>query len=718
MISTSPGLNHLLPGNVKPLMRKLSFLFVAVTFGMGQLKAQSVDKPVQEAFLVSKMVEKFHVQPRPLDAAFSDQLYTGLLDELDDQKIFFTQDDIKKLSVYRSTLNEMISSRNPAFLQLLTGILRQRLKQADSVMEQINRTVFPLTSKEALTAVEDSTWPADKAAMKTKLIHLIRLSVLNGMASRVIAQPTKNNPRSLDSLETAGRQKVVAKVRRSIQRMLQSPMGFENMIGAIFCQTLASTYDPHTDYFPKDLKDAFETQLGNKPIAFGLTLKEDDDGVVRIGKLIPGSPAFKSGGLNEGDQIITIQWDGGEPIDVAGAGLEEMNNILSSPIGGGKAIFTVKKTDGTTRQVILFKARLENSNDEEKVQGFVLKGARNIGYISLPAFYSDWEDTKGINGCANDVAREIIRMKKENIHGLILDLRYNGGGSVTEAVELAGLFIDYGPVEQITGRDNQVVTLKDVNRGTIYDGPLVLMVNGYSASASEIVAGTLQDYNRALIVGSTTYGKATAQVVLPVDTALNLENYDSHDSAYSYIKVTMSRLFRVNGKTAQVNGVKPDVNLPDPPNAVFSRESDEKNALQVTAIAPNKYYHPLAPLPVEAANTAAQKELGSSAYFKYASAQNGPKEGKTRITDRQLSFDAVLQAKRQETMTDSARTAAAKPGANTVYTVTNLAYRQLEFEADHELKDINKEYLNTLQKDPYLKVSYEILAGAMIKQTP
>ena len=274
------------------------------------------------------------------------------------------------------------------------------------------------------------------------------------------------------------------------------------------------------------------------------------------------------------------------------------------------------------------------NDDEDKVKGFILRGAQTVGYISLPAFYEDWEDSRGVKGCANDVATEVIKLKKENISGLILDLRYNGGGSVQEAVELAGIFIDAGPVAQIKTRDAKVITLKDVNRGTVYDGPLLLLVNGSSASASEMVAGTLQDYNRALIVGSPTYGKATAQVVLPMDTAIDLNTYNGKAQASSYIKMTIEKLYRITGNTAQRTGVQPDVTLPDPPDALTQREADEKFALPAITIEANKYYKPLAPLPIAAAQAAARKAMDSSAFF--VEARQHPSPVKKQAISRYL----------------------------------------------------------------------------------
>jgi len=406
-----------------------------------------------------------------------------------------------------------------------------------------------------------------------------------------------------------------------------------------------------------------------------------------------------------------VQWENKEPINVSNAQAQEVNQILSES-GGAKATLTVKKADGTTRQVTLHKEKLSTDDDEEKVKGFVLKGTKTIGYISLPAFYEDWDDDRGIKGCANDVAKEIIKLKKENIEGLILDLRYNGGGSMQEAIELAGIFIDIGPVGQIKSRTGKAETLKDMSRGTIFDGPLLLLVNGYSASASEMLAGTLQDYNRALIVGSPTYGKATAQNILPMDTTINLETYNGKVVSDSYIKLTISRLYRVNGTTAQMTGVKPDILLPEADGTATEREANEKFALQPNTIDGNKYYKPYPPLPVADLQSVAKKETDTSAYFKDAFAKaNQPKKEKQQ--DISLFLDDAWQEKKKH-MAEVKDVHVPTVGKTTLFVVNNDAYEQRLLQADHELQEMNEEWKKNLLTDPYVKVAF-ILAGSMIK---
>jgi carboxyl-terminal processing protease len=669
------------------------FLLLLIT---AHAQPQSPDSKVTDAFLITRMVEKFHVQPRPLDKAMSAAIYGELMKALDGQRIFFTQGDVARLSAYQYRLDEDIRGKKGDFLQLLTGLYQQRLLESDTMVEHLTAKPFGLTGKEVLTVAEDTSYPADFAARRTKLYKLLKLSVASRLAAASAAHEELSRQKLLDSLEPKLRKRATVSVKRMVKRLMQSPTGIGNTIGIIYCQALATCYDPHTNYFSPDEKAEFETEIGNKPLSYGLTLAEDEEGHAQVGRLLAGGPAFQSGMLNEGDKIVAVRWDGKEPIDVSDATTGELYHILSTE-GADRLTLGVRKADGTTREVSLQKARVAGTQEEEddKVKGFLLKGTKTIGYISLPAFYEDWENNKGVNGCANDVAKEIIKLKKENIGGLILDLRYNGGGSMDEAVQLSGLFIDAGPVGQVVSRDAKIYTLKDVNRGTVWAGPLLVLVNGSSASASEMVAGTLQDYNRALIVGSPTYGKATAQVVLPMDTTIDLEHFNPEMKASSYLKVTISKLYRVNGSTAQMAGVNPDVLLPDPPESMTQREADERFVLPPRPIAANKYYLPLPGLPVAEERAVAKKAMSAIPFFKEA-ADAAPEKKISR--DRSLNLDELIA---------EAKAVKAKTGGreeeekNDLYTVATPAY---ERPAEEERK---KDVLY----DPYLQVAYVLVAN-------
>lgn len=690
-------------------MRKYFWLSFPATILLTFCKAQTLEKAAKDAQLISRMAEKYHVQPKPLDASLSTTMYDQLLEYLDPQRFLFTTADLAKLSVYRTTLHQQVATSQTSFLQLLIGIYTERIRLANAYADTICAKPFNFQLKEKYTAAEDTSYPANQQAMRLKIYKLLKLMVLTKMIDAAGDSLVMPSQKKIDSLEPGFRKKANHTLKRFAERMLQSPRGINYVVGNIYCQALATSYDPHTAYFPPDIKTAFESQLGNNTLEYGLSVEEDESGNPEIGRLKPGSPAFKSGQINEGDKIQSIQWEGKNPIDVSDAPAKEIERLLGAS-GGKQVTLTFKKADGTTRQVVLQKEKMENDDEDSKVKSYVLKGDRTVGFISLPDFYNDWENASGVNGCANDIAKEILKLKKENIQGLVLDLRYNGGGSMQEAVELAGIFIDAGPVAQIVTRNQKSFTLKDVNRGTIFDGPLVVLVNGSSASASEMVAGTLQDYHRATIIGSPTYGKATAQVVLPMDTTINLDNYKGDKEAESYIKLTISKLYRVSGNTAQVKGVLPDIQLPDPGDANGERESGEKTALQVQPIPANKYYQPLPALPIESENQIAQKEVSNSDYFKLVRKY-------TELVKTSAHKDVSLELKDAFAKTEEEKQLNEISSANKTakekspYTVTHHAFDLKRIESDADLKEIDEEARKLLESDPALRIAWSVLTG-------
>ncbi len=668
---------------------------------------QPLAKAAINAFIITRMAEKFHVQPKPVNDAFSGYVFEGVLKQLDEDKIFFTAGDIRDFDASRLHLDEEILQRKSIFLQLLASRYESRLREADTLIAGICKQPFNFLLTEKLSPAEDTAYPANAAAMRSKLGKLLKESALNALMEQKdlsVLTPAQQK-KYTDSVEPVLRHKAQALFQRTISATLQSPGGVPQRVGDEYCKAIALCYDPHTEYFPASEKEDFDSELGADKLVFGFGLKEDEEEGVQIRDLRPGSPAFKSGQLNAGDKMISVQWAGRQPIDVSSAGIEEVSDILSES-NHEEAIITVKKADGTLRQVKLAKEKMEMDDDESKVKSFVLKGAKTIGYISLPAFYTDWQEGSDEKGCANDVAKEIIKLKKENIDGLIVDIRYNGGGSMQEAVALSGIFIDAGPVEMIKDKGAKVATLKDVNRGTIYDGPLLLMINGYSASASEMVAGTLQDYNRAVIMGSPSYGKATAQVVLPLDTTIALDKNSQNIHTDSYIKMTVSQLYRVSGKTAQATGVQPDILLPDVLEADPKRESDNPFALQPVIIEANKYYQPLTSLPITALQAEARREVQASPYFAKLSAYISKMKAERAATDVSLKLSDALQkqeAEKGDTLSQNTSTAAS-------FTIDNNAFEKQRLEEDAKLAEMNTAWKAFLQKDAYLKIAYNLLA--------
>jgi carboxyl-terminal processing protease len=695
------------------MKKRMVFLVVFVSF-LFSAKAQTFKKVVNDAFVISRMVEKYHVQPRPVDRSFSEEWFTEIINTLDNDKIFFTAEDINQVNIYRFQLQNQLQLRQSNFIQLLYNLYKIRLGQVDTMINTICKTPFDFTGNETLSVQEDTSYATDKKKLEGKLYKHLKSTVLYNLVEineEGNSKDHKMQKRSTDSLEIVCRKKAQSVYKRFIKRQLESPGGLAESIGNIYCKKLAECYDPHTEFFPLTEKENFESALGNKKMMFGFKLEKNDDGQVRIGYLKPGSPAFKSGQLNSGDKLMALQWEGKEGIDVSDASIEEISRLLDES-NYNKMTLSVKKTDGSTRQVILAKEKDDNNLEEDgRVKSFLLKGAKTIGFISLPNFYTDWKHSNfRIEGCANDISKEIIKLKKEKMDGLIIDLRYNGGGSMEEATELSGIFIDAGPVGQLVGKDGKVRTLKDINRGTIYDGPLLVLVNGSSASASEMVAGTLQDYNRAIIAGTTTYGKATAQIILPLDTTFNLQDENAIiPKTDSYLKLTIEKLYRVTGNTAQIVGIVPDVNLPELEGPYSKREADDKYSLRTKIINANKYFKPYAAINIKGLQTIARIITDTSAYFKSIVYYNNVIKQYSAPKDIHLNLDFIFAENKKNNNNRLKDIPGFKSISAAPYTVENHSYEMIHLKADKDLSEMNDQWKNHLGKDPYVQAAYQIL---------
>lgn len=688
-------------------MKRNLLLYIAVVFAFLQSSAQLYTKAAADAYLVTRMVEKFHFHPRPVNDQFSSGVFDKFLNAVDGERIFFTAPDILSLSAYKYQLDDQIKNKRSDFLQAVSLLYQQRLLQAQKMINTICKTPFNFYFAEKFTVAEDTSYPANAAMQQIKIYKIVSFALLNALVknnNEIAGLNITEQKKYVQKNEPQMRIKIQEAFNRTINRMLQSPGGLQKILGDEYCKSIANCYDPHTEYLPSAQKEKLETELGDKEIGLGFSLKSDAKGNVFINDLKPGSPAYKSGQINRSDKIISIQWEGEAIINLAGASVKEITEVLNAS-NNGKIIISLKKADGTKREVTLSKEKIENDIDENKVKSFLLKGNKTIGYISLPAFYEDWENEKGINGCANDVAKEIIKLKKENIDGLMLDVRFNSGGSMQEAIELAGIFIDAGPVAQYKNRNGEVTTLKDVNKGTVYDGPLLLLVNGYSASASEMFAAALQDYNRAVIAGSPTYGKSTTQVILPLDTTITLHGDLTKSNADSYIKITIAEIYRLTGKPLQGVGVTPDVLMPD---IEADKEKDNAFYFSEHSIAANKYYQPLMQTSVKNINAVAKKEVESSPYFKQVqqyAAQNKIAKQKKDVS-LQL-YDALALQKDLLPKLDNTE--------NIFFKVDNHAYDNKRLLQNKTLFEVNEEWRKHLAEDAYIKLAY-VLMSELVKQ--
>lgn len=686
------------------LMKKyFSLLLVTVAFSVAaQQKSRNVK---QEITWLKNALIQHHVEPRRIDDKFSADLFDKLLDDLDPDRIFFTQADLASLQSFRTLLDDEINGERTGFTERLIDQYHKGLQRSETLVNTILGSSIDWKKNEMYDPVSD--WPKDDLALADRHRQWLKYQVLGRLATLMKADSITAPGFFKDNISDAiDYVKVVS--LRPVTRLLKDPVAYDNKMADTFLEEIASVFDPHSTFFSRHAYGEFVASLSTEDYYFGFTLGEDAEGNVIISALAPGGPAWKSGTLHVSDVILTIKWPGEERIDVRGLSMHDVNELLTR--GDINVLeMTVRTVDGSEKKVTLRKEKLQS--EANVVQSFILQGDTRTGYIYLPDFYTRWDDEQEGGRCANDVAKEIIRLKKEGIEGLILDLRFNGGGSLFEARAMAGIFIDEGPLAMMRTREGKTVSLKDLHRGTVYDGPLVIMVNGSSASASEVLAGAIQDYNRGLIVGGRTYGKATGQNILPLEglEAL-LSEKKSPEKTAGYVKLTTQRLYRLTGKSAQGRGVTPDVMLPDMFSALDIREAKEPFALKPDSVPMNTYFRPLMPMNRKVLQERSRQRVAENlAFLEMQKTMDWLEdEMKSRATPRPLVWEAYLAADR-EALELGIGNATTWEGGEKIYEVSNGAAKEDRLHVDDYAREMNDRWIKKLSTDIYLHETYQIL---------
>jgi carboxyl-terminal processing protease len=660
-----------------------------------------------EALLLRAVLEKNHYSPRVLDDNFSSQVFNRFVNLLDHHHLYFTGADLKVLSAYRLQIDNELNGTPWKFLPLITDLYKQRLAISEKTFSEILQKPFDFSTDQKIsfsTADDSLVFARDEKDYTLRWVRWLKYETLLQLVSLQIKADTgSTEPPFPYAREAEMRQKVLKIEKRDIKRMLDHPSGFENYVASLFFNAITSCYDAHSSYFSKTDWQNFQSGLSTESYSFGMDINENETGDIIIERLVPGGPAWKSNELHKGDVLLELKWTGKNPMDLAGAEIQEVEAMFEAS-NSEKMEITVKKMNGQVKTIALIKEKIRD--DENIVKSFILKGEKKIGYISLPGFYTEWENTQG-RGCSNDVAKEIMKLKAEKIDGLILDIRDNGGGALVEGLNLAGIFINEGPLFMIQKRDRKPSVLKDMNRGTVYDGPMAVMVNGQSASASELFASTLQDYNRALVIGSRTFGKATGQATLPLDTTV--KDLSELKSAFGVAAVTVEKLYRVTGKSAQLNGVKPDIHLPDIYESLDHYEDAIPFALPSDVIDKKVLYSPLALMPVAELSKESAKRIELIESFQIIKKMMGDSSLSRRknmvfslniagfsklIKDRYAWYDALENASNRDIE---------------IFKVDNVGYDKELIEMDTYGQEINSIIIKNLQTDIYVEETFQIL---------
>lgn len=670
----------------------------------------------QKAIVLKTMVERKHISPRPVDDSFSVSVFRSLLNTADSRWLLFTAADYRQMLPFSTSIDDEMNGKGWGFYDQFSEVYKKALIRADSIVSKLLQKPFDYSIADSIKSTKRQpgvfNFPPDVTALANKWTRYLKYNILDDAYDAISEDSVKKKTlkEALVALEPGIRERVKKTELKAFKRVLNHPAGYQALTNEMYLNAIATSFDPHSNYFSPETREAFQAELSTESFLFGITFAQNEKGQIVVDKLTPGGAAWKSGEVHKGDELVSLQWEEKESQDMTGATVEEAYEMLDQS-NHDKLLFRFRKTDGTMSNVLLRKEKAEN--DENIVKGFLLKarlpdgqGEKKIGYILLPGFYTEWENETG-SSCANDVAKEIIKLKKENIDGLILDVRYNGGGSIGEALEMTGIFIDEGPLVAEKEKNGKLVTLKDPNRGTIYDGPMVLMVNGQSASASEMLAASLQDYNRAVIVGSNTYGKATGQAMFPMDTITSkgITGNEKEDVA----KITIGKLYRVTGQTAQLHGVIPDVLIPDAFDALENGERFEDNPLAADSAKRNNYYKPLPYLPVSVLANRSAARIIANPDFQLIKKIVDEQQKMLKAPFRIIPLKAELFEKWMDQREASLKLMKGEGTTASKFTVGNHEQDKQLLMTNIYAKEVNQEWLDNLAEDIYLQEAFMVL---------
>lgn len=584
--------------NMKVFVPLLLVLYLVLTYVPSASFAGSADQPQdfeqKRQVLLELMMQGLassHFDPVMINDDFSEKVFDLYVERLDVNKRFFTQHDMERLRKYRHSLDEAVRNNNWELYELSNSLLDQRVAEVESYYQDILAQPFDFTVEEYVETDSDKrTYAKNAAELREMWRKDLKYQVLTRLEQKLDAQeqePAEGEEpveeKSLTELEKEARQAVEESMSDFFSRM--EKLDQEDRL-SLYLNSVVNVFDPHTAFFPPADKENFDISMSGQLEGIGATLQEKDGNIV-VQRIVPGSASWKQGELESGDVILKVAQGEEEPVDIVDMRLDKAVQLIRGP-KGSEVRLTVKKLDGniTVIPIIRDVVILEETYAKSAILSPEVSKFKT-GYIKLPSFYADFDNPNG-RRAASDVAEELEKLKEAGMDGLVLDLRNNGGGSLQDVVEMAGLFIETGPIVQVKGRQGKPYILEDKDPQVQWEGPLVIMVNEFSASASEIMAAAMQDYGRAVVVGSpSTFGKGTVQQFVDLDRFLPSQY--SHLKPLGSLKLTLQKFYRINGGATQLRGVEPDIVLPDAYTYLDIGEKELDYPMEWTQIDPVRY---------------------------------------------------------------------------------------------------------------------------------
>ena len=564
------------------MKRKLIIAFITISFVFASwnlinpsFENSNKDKLLIE--IVKYVLEKYHYNSIEINDEFSEKMFDAYIELLDSQKKYFLASDYKEFKKYRLKLDNQLIDYDLSFFNLTHERLMLRISEVENFYPSLLNDSFDFSVNEEINLDFDNlSFPKNNIERKDRWRKQFKYTALDIYDIKVSDQ--KLNLENVENYIEKSKKEILEEsidlVNKNMSNMfdlmndLQRKDWFSRYLNSFVVQL-----DPHTYYFKPEDKTRFDMTISGKFNGIGARLSKQEGGI-KIVDIILGGPLWKDKKIEIGDEIIKVGQKNKKPVDVIGMRLEDAIKLIKGPKDTEVSLTVRKNINGEIKVIPVIRDEIKLEETYAK-STLIKKNNKIYGLITLPKFYVDFENYQKRN-CATDVKNEILKLKKEGIEGLVLDLRNNGGGSLQTVVDMTGLFIEQGPVVQVKSFGDRKQVVYDKDPSISWEGPMVVLVNQMSASASEILAAALQDYNRAVIVGSTqSFGKGTVQNVIDLNRFLSNSQFD-----LGALKITTDKFYRINGGSVQVEGVKSDITIPNRFSFISIGENDEKNPLK------------------------------------------------------------------------------------------------------------------------------------------
>ncbi len=690
----------------------LGFLVIIIAVASCSFTSKSFetnDKDKLLLDLITYVLERGHYEPKDINDDFSANVFEDFIDIIDPTKRYFLADDIMEFEQYKFQLDDQIKNTDITFFNLVHRRLMERMNDAKSIYKVVLDEPFDYSANESIDVNYDEVEFADsdKELMERWRLQL-KYATISTYDSKIKdeIQKAKQDPQYTKKSNTVLEQEARTSTRKTLDEFFDFVDDLERKDWFVqYINTIVDEFDPHTYYFAPDDKDKFDISMSGKFEGIGARLQKKPEGA-KIVEIISGGPVWRDRRLEVGDEILKVGQDGEAPVNIVGMRLDDAIKLIKGP-KGTIVDLTVRKVDGTIEEISITRDVVELEESYAK-SATVTKDLNKFGLIHLPKFYVDFEDYSERNA-ATDVANEVERLKQEGIEGLVLDLRDNGGGSLKTVVEMAGLFIKDGPIVQVrsSGKDKDVYEDKDER--IQWDGPLVILVNELSASASEILAAAMQDYKRAIVIGSQqTFGKGTVQNVIPLENIVRSNEYGDLGA----IKLTTQKFYRINGGSTQLEGVKSDVVVPDRYSYIDLGERDQRNPLGWDKITPADYELWDGYIDYEATIANSNKRMASNPQIKLI--EENAKWLKQQQDRTSVSLNYDLYKKEEKQNREKSEYFDKISDYDSQLTFESLRYEAELFTKDPVLREKRDRWHQDLAKDVYVEEAINVLQDLKI----